>query len=183
MGGPVLYSFIRLLQGDDKRTLTDLYNLNLRPYIERGQAFSASGRASIDAAESLGFYFENPSGSGKNVFMIIITVRGTAKGDLDIYDKVSVTTPGTQINPRNLNLGSTNTSVCYIEYGGTYNISSAIPVKVDVLPGGSKIRAVGDAAEVGESIMLPPGTSVLVVITNTSTDTARYAVSFLWIEV
>jgi len=151
--------------------------------IEDGVAFSASQRVSISNGSTVGFYFENPSGSGKKVYIVAIIARGKAEGDIDIYEGATVTTPGTAITPRNLNLGSTNTSVCNIEYGGAYDISGANLVKPDVLPGGSGVRAVGDLAEVGDTIIMPPGTSLLVNVTNTSQSASDYAVSFKWIEV
>lgn len=128
-------------------------------------------------------YFSNPSGSGKRAHIIAIIVSSLAQAFLDIYKNPLVTANGTQLTPVNLNLSVNTPSSMYVEYGGTYDTSSAERVYEDVIPGGRKNKAVGVLAELGENIVLPAGTSLLITLTNNSGAASSYAVHIIHYEV
>jgi len=149
--------------------------------IYEGQAFSLSKRfEGIAADASADMYFLNQSGSGKRVYVIMIEIISFAQGWIDIYRNATVSTAGTQINPVNLNTASTNTSVVHAEYGGTY--SGGTLVHETVVPGGSRIRAVGGASEVGESVIIGEGDSILVRFTNKSASSTDMSIRIIWWE-
>ena len=165
------------------KTLKRLYDLYLRPYIEQGKAFSSSKRVSIESDSSEYFYFENPQGNDKTAYIATVVIGGKAEGDIDIYENVTVTDKGTPMKIRNLNLGSSNVATCKTYYGGSFsNLTEDNLAHQTVLPGGSKIRALGYLSEVGEAVVIPPGESMLIVLTNTSTDTSKYSIEIMWYE-
>jgi len=59
--------------------------------------------------------------SGKTAAILSIAVTGFVQCYVDIYENITVTSYGTPITIRNLNLNSTNTNICKIYYGGTYD--------------------------------------------------------------
>jgi len=165
------------------KTIKKLYDLYLRPYIEQGKAFSSSKRVFIASDASEYFYFENPQDNYKTAYIATIVVGGKAEADIDIYENITVINKGTPMRIRNLNLGSRNVATCKTYYGGSFSgLTEDNSVHQTVLPGGSKIRAIGHLAEVGEAVIIPPGKSILVVLTNTSADMSKYSVRFLWYE-
>lgn len=185
-----------------EKTLIDIYNLissrikhdvlqfmdgtiivNQRFFkkIFEGYGYSISHRfENISSGSSVDVYFENPSASGKNIFIIVIEVVTFAQAWIDIYRNNSVTASGTSITPLNLNMGSSNTSVSYIEYGGTYSTGEL--AHSSVCPGGSRIRAVGGATEVGETIIINPGGNILVRVTNKSDSSQDMSIRIIWWE-
>jgi len=167
-----------LLQFEDK---TALINPRFQYKIRQGYGF-AVGRRFPDVASgaSIDFYFENPSGSGREIVIIKTTVTALAFCDIDIYENNTVSSPGTQLTPRNLNRGSSIASVANVEYGGTYVVGDLL--LDDVCPGGSKKEAIGGAAEVGETAIIPPGDNFLVRVTNQSASATRIAIRVLWWE-
>jgi len=149
--------------------------------IYEGKGFSISHRfEGIAADASVDVYFENPSGSEKIVYIIVIEVVSLARAWVDIYRGVTVSSPGTQITPVNLNFSSNNTSVVKVEYGGTY--SGGELVHSTVCPGGSHIRAIGGATEVGESVVVPEDNNFLVKVTNKSASATDLSIRIIWWE-
>jgi len=154
----------------------------LRDKIDIGFGFSASDRLNgvVDGG-TLHILLENPANSGRTIYVVTIECTSTGQADVDVYDGGTIT-GGTAIVPRNLDLGSNNQSVAVVTGGGTYNVTGLTPAKKGVVPGGTSVRIVGGSAEVGESIRMPPGTKVLVVMTNRSGVAANMAIGFLWWE-
>ena len=149
--------------------------------IYEGKAYSVSHRYEGVASDAyVDMYFENPSGSGKKVYVAIIEVVTFAQAWVDIYRNVSVTSEGTQLTPVNLNLGSNNQSVAKVMYGGTYSVGT--PALNTVCPGGSLIRAIGGATEVGETAIIPEGKNILVRVTNKSGSASDLSIRIIWWE-
>jgi len=155
--------------------------LVLRYKIEEGYAFSASRRfEGVGSGVAVDVFFENPSGSGKKANIVIIEVVSMAQAHVDIYRGNGVASPGTAITPVNLNLGSTNTSVVNVRYGGTYMLGDL--ALSTVCPGGSRLRAVGGAVEVGETVLVPEDRNLLVRVTNASASDTDLSVRIIWWE-
>ena len=151
--------------------------------VKEGYAFSGSKRfTSISADANFTVLFENPAGSGKTVAILAITVTGLVQCYVDIYDDVTVISYGNNITIRNLNLESTNTNVCHIYYGGTYSVTGAEKVHETVVPGGSKQFAIGGMSEVGETVIIPPGHNMLIVVTNKAASQGDFSIQILWSE-
>jgi len=151
--------------------------------IYDGYGFSISHRFEDIAADAtVEVYLENPSGSGRTVFIMAIECSSFAQGWIDVYRGASVTSAGTGLTAVNLNLGSTNASVVDAEYGGTYDVSGAELVHNTVLPGGARVRAVGELAEVGESVVTPEDYSLLVRITNKGATASDMSIRIMWWE-
>jgi len=156
-------------------------NPRLTYKILEGRAFSVSRRFEGVASDaSVDIYFENPSGSGRTVNIVIVEVVSLAQAHVDIYRGNTVTAPGTPLTPLNLNLGSPTASVVNAEYGGAYTLGSL--ALNTVCPGGSRIRAVGGATEVGETVVAPEGGNFLVRATNKSASATDLSVRILWWE-
>jgi len=167
-----------LLQFIDKTTLT---NPRLQYKIEQGYGFAVGHRfPNVGTGANVDLYFENPSGSGREVVIITIEVTSLAQSDIDIYENNTITTNGTTLTPRNLNRGSSITSVVNVEYNGTYGLGNLI--FDDVCPGGSKKEAVGGAAEIGETAIIPPSSNFVVRVTNQSANSTCIAIRVLWWE-
>jgi len=151
--------------------------------IYQGYGFSISYRFEDVAADGVvEVYFENPSGSTITVFIIVIECTSLAQGWIDLYRDASVTSSGTELTPVNLNQESTNTSEANVEYGGTYDISGAQLVHNTIAPGGTKKEAVGGLAEVGETVIIPAGYSLLVRFTNKSAAATDMSIRVVWWE-
>ena len=149
--------------------------------IEQGYGFSISHRfESVGAGASVNVYFENPTNSGKKVYLSIIEIVSFAQAHVDIYRDNTKTASGTSLTPQNLNLESANTSAVAAEYGGTYT-TGTLSLNT-ICPGGSAIRAVGGAAEVGELLIIPAGKNILVSVTNKSSSAADLSIRILWWE-
>ena len=150
--------------------------------IEEGYTFIVAHRESLADGASLEVLLENPSGSGRTVHIVIIRCVGAGEGTIEIYRGVTVTTSGSSLTPVNLKIGCPITSVCSAEYGGTYDVSGAQRYVDDVLPGGTIVRAVGDAAEVGENVVLEPNNNIMVRLTNVSGTTKNFSIKIVWWE-
>jgi len=149
--------------------------------IEEGKGFVVSRRFEGVASDAyVDIYFENPSGSGKKIHIEVVEVVSMAQAWVDIYRGNTVTASGTSIVPVNLNMESNNSSIANAEYGGSYSTGELI--SNTVCPGGSRIRAVGGAAEVGEMMIIPPGLNILVRVTNKSASATDLSVRILWWE-
>jgi len=177
-GAPLPVSISGILQFND-RTL--IVSPRFQYMIKQGYGF-AVGHRFVDIADeaSVDLYFENPADSGKEVDIVKVNVTALGSCDVDIYEGNTVTANGTALMPRNLNRGSAITSVVNVEYGGTYELGDLI--FDDVCPGGTKKAAVGDAAEVGETAIIPQGSNFLVRVTNQSEAATRIAIRVIWWE-
>jgi hypothetical protein len=71
-------------------------------------------------------------------------------------------------------------SIANVKYGVTY--TGGTLAHNTVLPGGSKVHATGGIAEVGETVVIPPGFKLLVKITNKSASPADLSVRIIWWE-
>jgi hypothetical protein len=145
-----------------------------------GYGFSISHRfENVSAGASVNIYFENPADSGREVFVVVIDVISFAQAWVDVY-RGATASGGTSITPVNLNLGSAVSSVANVKHGVTY--SGEVLVHSTVIPGGSKVQATGGAAEVGETVVIPEGLSILVVATNKSTSSTDLSIRIVWWE-
>ena len=150
--------------------------------ISDGYGFAISKRVTIANGNYIDVYLENPSGSNKNIYVLIIECSSLGAGWIDVYKNVTITTSGTSITPNNLNFSSTNTSIVNIEYNGTYDLTGGTLTHETVLPGGSKVRAIGSVAEVGESIIMSSGDNILVRLTNKSGAETDMSIRIIWWE-
>jgi len=149
--------------------------------IYEGKGFSISHRfVSVASDASADVYFGNPSGSGRTAYIVAVEVVSLAQAWVDIYRGVTVSTPGSSITPVNLNLSSENTSVAKVEHGGEY--SGGELVHSTVCLGGSHIRAIGGATEVGESVVIPEDNNFLVKVTNKSASSTDLSIRIIWWE-
>ena len=151
--------------------------------ILREKGFSVSHRfEGVGDGDPADLYLSNPSDSGKYVFLVVVRAVSQGKAYVDLYHGVTVTTAGTSLTPVNLFRGSTASSVVSAEYGGTYDISGATHILSDLCPGGYGVKPLGDAIEVGESAVIPPGLDLLVRVTNVSGMAQDIAIKVSWWE-
>jgi len=169
----------------DQRTIRN-YIVNapvLKKKVEEGIAYTCSDiKKSLASGSSVGFLLQNPSGSGKEVHVVVVEVVGKAEGDIEVYLGVTVTASGTSIPITNMNRNYPDNSVCSAEFDGTYDTSGATRLHRKALPGGSGIRAIGSATELGEEVVLPEGDNILILIYNTSDKSSDYSCEFTWYE-
>jgi len=160
---------------------TIIVNQRLFKKIFEGYGFSASKRfESVASGDYVDVYFENPKDSGRRIFLAVLQIETFMQCHADIYLDVTKTVSGTKINVFNLNRGSEIESVANVEFGGTYSGGSR--VLETVVPGGSHIRAIGGAIEVGETAILPSGHNMVARVTNASASASDFSVRFLWWE-
>jgi len=155
-----------LLQFSDK---TVLVNQRLLVKIIDGDAYLAGQRIEgVGSGSSAYFEFENPSGSGVYANIIMISLSGTGNGRVNMYPKnrYTVTASGTNAEILNLNPASGKTAKCKFRYGGSYTLGT--PVIRQVLPGGSRIRAVGATVMTDLNMRIPENYSLLMEIVNQS---------------
>jgi len=167
-----------LLQFVDGTLIT---NPRLFKKIYEGYAFSVSHRfESVDNDESVYLYFENPSDSGREIFLVIAEVISFGQLHVDVYRNNTVTSSGSSIEPVNLNFESTNQSIANVEYGGTYTLGNL--VNNTVCPGGYRVRAIGGATEIGESVVMPEDFNLTVKATNKSGADTDLSIRLIWFE-
>jgi hypothetical protein len=149
--------------------------------IYQGYGFSVSHRfESVASDASVDLYFENPSASGREVFIVAVEVVSFAQAWVDVYRGNTVVASGTSITPVNLNFEKAYGCVVSAEYGGTY--TPGTQVHETVCPGGSLVRAVGSAVEIGESVVIPEGFNLLVRATNKSASATDLSIRVIWWE-
>jgi len=160
---------------------TQIFNPRFFYKIYEGYGFAISHRfESVDAAAAVYLYFENPSGSGREIFIVVIDVISFAQAWIDIYRDNTVSVHGTSLTPVNLNFEKAIASIAKAEYGGTYVTGTR--VHSTVCPGGSRVQATGGVAEVGETVVIPEGFNFLVKVTNKSASAADLSVRIVWWE-
>ena len=148
--------------------------------ILAGRAFSASQIfESVSSGSSVVVSFTNPEGSGKTVSIVAIEVASFGQAHIRVYRNPTVS-GGTPVTTINLNMASDNTPVCSVLHSVSW--SGGELAHQTVLPGGSHIRAVGNLAEVGESVIIPPNYSILVELTNKSASAVDASIRFIWTE-
>ena len=129
---------------------------------------------------SVDMYVENPSGSGVYMYIIAVEIASYGQGWIDFYRNNSISTSGTRANIFPLFLGSAKTSKIYIEYGGTYTLGDL--AMYTITPGGRRSRAIGSLAEVGETLIIPPGQNMVIRFTNKSDTTVDVSIKIIWWE-
>jgi len=160
---------------------TLLHNPRFFKKLHDGYGFSVSHRfEGVSTGDEVAIYFKNPDGSSIKIYIIVIEIVSTGQGWADIFRDNTVTVSGTSISPVNLNLGSSINSVVNAEYGGTYKTGNK--VHETVVPGGSRIMAIGGAAEVGESVIIPEDNDILVKATNKSASAEDISIRIIWWE-
>ena len=161
------------------RTALRDYHLDRRIY--EGKAFIAGKRfEAVADGSSIQILFNNPSNSNVKAKIILIEIVTGGKFYVDVARDVTISASGTAIPVMNLNFGSTNTPSCNVEYGGTY--TGGTTTLTSMVPGGTLVRAVGDIASFGESMLIPEGHNKLFTVTNQSGATEDFSIKFLWWE-
>ena len=146
--------------------------------IEEGKAFTSSKRFTLDSGQTVQIVFNNKS--DKRIKVVAIEVNTEGNVDIDVYDNVSIDSSGNSWTIRNLNLGSDYMTAAEVEDGGTY--SGGEPVHETVGYGGAKNFAVGSLSEVGEEVIVPPNKNIMIAITNSTTQSFKVSVRFLFYE-
>ena len=162
---------------------TLLVNQRLLVKILEGDVYLAGWRLDdVASGSSADFEFENPSGSGVYANIITIGLIGTGNGRVNMYPKnqYTVNASGTSVSPFNLNPASGKSAKCIFRYGGTY--TPGTPAVRQVLPGGSRIRAVGGIITVDVNLRVPEGFSFLVEIVNQSASAEDFSARMMWWE-
>ena len=162
---------------------TLLVNQRLLQKILDGDAFAAGWRVDgVASGSSTYFQFENPSGSGvyANIIMISITGTGNARINMYTYDQVTINTPGTAVTPLNLNPSTGKSAKCVLRYGGSYTLGT--PRIEQVLPGGSKVRAVGASMFTDLNLRMPSDFYVLIEVVNQSGSSEDFSIKVIWWE-
>ncbi len=169
---------LKMLQFDDGTIVTVP---RLFYEIWNGNAFSSSciveGVSNGGLAEAL---FENPSNSGVEATVIVIEVSSFGRGHIKIYRNPTIADQGTSNPILNLNLGSTNSPQCLCHH--TPSWSGGTIAHQTILPGGTKSRALGELAEVGESVFLPPGNSLIIQFINKAGTSVDVSFRTIWFE-
>jgi len=158
------------------RVVTDT---ELTRKIEEGKAFTSSKRFTINSGESKYIVFNNKS--QKKVKLVSVEVNTEGNIDIDIYDNVDILSSGNKWKIRNLNLESDYMTSVEIEDGGSYSGGELVHETIGY--GGVKNFAVGSQSEVGEQIIIPPNNNIMIVITNSTTQSFKISIRFLFYEV
>jgi len=149
--------------------------------IYEGYGFAVSHRfEGVADGSSVDLYFENPSDSGRTVYLITVEVGSFGQAYIDVYRSNTVTASGTTLTPVNLNFASSNSSVVKVEYGGTYTTGTL--TLNTICPGGKRSRAVGALADIGECAVMPEGFNFLVKVTNKSGTATDISIRIVWWE-
>jgi len=149
--------------------------------VSEGYGFAISKRFNtIGGGETITFFFQNPSNSGRIGNIINVEVVGGAELGVDIYVNNTLNSGGTTLNVLNLRPSSTVQNSLIVEYGGDYTEGSLIYNMV--VPGGSKQFAIGGAISLGEAVILDPGVNFLMDIINFGTDCSASARIVWWEE-
>jgi len=150
----------------------------LEKKVDEGKAWSSSKRFTLDAGSSKQVVLIN--NSGKNIKVVAVEVSSEGNADLDIYSDVTVEAHGDVWVISNLNLASDYMIDVRIEDGGTY--SGGTKRHETIAYGGAKQFAVGSLSEIGEGVILPSGRNIMVVVTNTTTQSIKISLRFLFYE-
>jgi len=162
----------------DGSVITDT---RLSKKIEEGYGFSASWRfENVPDGDFRDILFRNPSDSNRVANVLVVEISSFGQGFLDIYKNNTIIASGTKIEPWNLDLGSPNEAGAFPEYGGNYILGKQI--HRDLVIGGTKIRAIGGVAELGEHTKIPPSYNILVRITNKTGAATSFSIEFKWFE-
>jgi len=154
---------------------------NMQLAILQGKAFEVSVRKeNIATDEYADLYFENPSNSGKIVYIDAIEVSTFGQVHIDIYANSTVT-GGTSVTPNNLNMKSSNSSVANVLFDPAV-VSTGTAVRKVAAPGGYGVRAIGALSEVGEERIIPPSYNILVRVINKSSFAQDVSISVMWRE-
>jgi len=146
-----------------------------------GYGFYASKRfEGVAAGADVDVYMENPAGSGRDVYLVIIDIISTQAAYADFYHDSVVTATGTELSAYNLNFKSTITPVFSLEYNGTYTLGDLVHQML--IPSGRGVRAVGGATELGEAVIIPPDHNFVLRITNVSNASADTVFRMIWWE-
>jgi len=134
----------------------------------------------VSDGSTIDLLIDNPSNSGVKVYIIAIEVVSYGQGWIDFYRDNTVQSSGTALPILPLYLGSNKQSKIHIEYGGTYNVGTL--AMNTATPGGRRSRAVGSLAEIGETLVIPPGQNMLVRFTNKAGTSVDVSIKVLWWE-
>ena len=99
---------------------------------------------------------------------------------LNVYKKAKYTS-GESVKVLNLNLAGRDSPS--ITLRKNVSIQSAELIYPTIIPGGQKIMITGGLAEVGEYVIMPQGTNLLLEIINKAGTNTTIAVTFEWVEV
>jgi len=167
-----------IAQLEDGTIVTDA---RIAKKIEEGYGFMASKRfENLANGAFVDVFFENPPDSNRKVNIVVIEVGAFGQGHLDVFKNNTKVAGGTIIEPQNLNLGSPNEAKALLEHGGNYVAGKKIHETVAF--GGTKVRLVGSASEIGERLILPPSYNIIVRITNKAGTATDFSIEFKWFE-
>jgi len=165
-------------------TMDDGTMINLPRFykkISEGYGFATSKRFdSLGAGETISFFFQNPSNSGRIGNIIDVEVVGGAELGVDVYKNNTLNSGGTTLDVLNLRPSSTIQNSLIVEYGGNYTKGALIYNMV--VPGGSKQFAIGGAVSLGEAIILDPGVNFLLDMINKSASDCSASAKVIWWE-
>jgi len=149
--------------------------------IYQGYGFASSKRfEGVGSGSHIDILFMNPSGSGREVYIVAVEITGYANLYADIYVDNGITSMGTEINILNLRPSSNINPVAKVAYGGTYSFGTLIYNVV--VPGGNVIHATGGRATIGETVVLDEGVNFILRITNASASSTDFSARALWWE-
>ena len=149
--------------------------------IYQGYGFASSKRfEGIASGNHIDILFMNPENSGREIFITMVEITGLAQLYADIYVNNTITNIGTKINILNLRPAMNITPVAIVSYNGTYTLGTLIYNVV--VPGGTRIRATGGQASIGETVVLDEGVNFIMRVTNASASDTDFSVRALWWE-
>jgi len=151
----------------------------LEKAVDEGKGFSSSKRFTIASGSSVSAVLNNKS--GKRIKVVAVEIDTTANLEVDIYDNVTISASGNKWIIRNLNLESDYMTSVEVEDGGTYTGGEL--VHQTIAHGGTKNQAVGSLSEVGEGVIIPPNSNILVQLTNKNTQDVKCSIRFVFYEV
>lgn len=161
------------------------YIKEVSQYIERhareGQVFVVSHRwEGVASGSSVDFIFQNPTGSGKELNLVILEIFGTDQAWIDMFADSTIDTAGTSLTPVNKYLGHSGTSVAHVEIDGSYTTGTQI--HATVLSGGSGWFASGGGSELGVGGIIGEGHLLHVRLTNKSSNANDLSIRVVWWE-
>jgi len=161
-------------------TLYDITKTPLYRAIEDGDAYSVSHRfTNVGSDNKVRVCLINPSASNIMVKVIAVEVTTFAQAWVDVYRDAEIS-GGLYLDPVNLNFDSNKFSGVTIMYGFSHMLG--VLVHSTVVPGGTRINAVGGFAEVGESVLIGPGHNLVIEVTNKSTTSSDISIRIIWFE-
>ena len=146
--------------------------------VMAGHAFMATHRfENVVSGGAVNVLLTNPSGSLLKIYLASVRVVTPAYAWVDAVLNPT-TSGGTSITPINLNLHLNIWPVADVRH--TVTASGGTTIYRGVVPGGGVVDVFGGLA--GETLVLPPGSGLLVVLTNKGVSPSDVSVKLVWWE-